>query len=340
MSRSSDLAAASRRIAELERRYPLPPGWSLADRFLEPASVADITLFTVGLHARGPAQTNAFGSAAERGSYPSERAFFELLERISILEAKRARRKRFATRAQGGEKLGVRARDAVFPADKQPLVRRGALSNGVALHETWSQACAAARLELIERDRVLRSFRGECRALRVDADARLARALRAHYELQAYEFAAGTASPQHRVAGVFLFPRTASAPLAYGFGAAEKLEEALAGAEREALQRLAFLWGEALPDAAPSPAPLPDYHQEYYLVASHHAVLREWLDNRHVAKRQEREAAVFDGAPVTFIDLTPGALEGRLAVAKASSRKALALRFGGERGGRAPHPVV
>src|SRR5688572_16769532 len=152
MSRSSDLAAASRRIAELQRRYPLPSGWSLAERFLQPASVANLTLFTVGLHARGPAASNAFGSAAERGSYPSERAFFELLERISILDAKRTRRKAFTTRAQSGEQLGSRAREQVFPPDKQPLLRRGSLSNGVALHETWSNACAAARLELIERD--------------------------------------------------------------------------------------------------------------------------------------------------------------------------------------------
>ena len=38
------------------------------------------------------------------------------------------------------------------------------------------------------------------------------------------------------------------------------LEAAANHARREALQRLAFLWGEPLPATAPEPEPAPDYH--------------------------------------------------------------------------------
>lgn len=338
MSRASDHAAARRRIAELQRRYPLPTHWRFNDRFLQSATIAGVTLYSVGFEARGPARARAFGAAAECGGYPVDRAFFELLERICILEAKR--RPAFAARAQGGELRGRVETARVFPPDKRPERVRSALSNGVALHETWAAACEAARLELVERDRVLRSFRGECRALRRDASAALSSALRGHYDVQVYEFAAGTRTPVHRVAGAFLFPRSDTAPLTYGFGAALELNAALAKAEREALQRLAFLWGEALPDASPAPAPVPDYHQDYYLYASHHGVLTEWLNNRHVARRDERAAAAFDGSPVTFVDLTPRALQGRVAVAKAKSSRARTLRFGLERKNAPPHPLV
>jgi hypothetical protein len=340
MSRASDRATARRRIAELQRRYPLPAHWSFGDRFLETTSIADVRLYAVGLEAHGPARAGALGAAAESGAYPVERAFFELLERVSIVDAKG--RSAFAARAEGGELRGRMATASVFPPDKRPERFRSALSNGVALHDTWTAACEAARLELIERDRVLRSFRGECRALRIDARAALSRALRPHYEVQVYEFAAGTRAPVHRVAGAFFFPRTGAAPLVYGFGAAGELNAALAKAEREALQRLAFLWGEALPKAPPAPAPAPDYHQDYYLYASHHGVLVEWLKNRRVSRREERAAAVFDGSPVTFVDLTPRALRGRVAVAKATSNRARQLRFGVEPGRKnaPPHPMV
>lgn len=57
----------------------------------------------------------------------------------------------------------------VFPPDTEPSLRRLAFSNGVALHQTWQDACQSALGELVERDAVLRSFQGELVPERVAA---------------------------------------------------------------------------------------------------------------------------------------------------------------------------
>jgi hypothetical protein len=283
----------------------------------------------------------AFGSAAGPDRHPVERAFFELLERISIVDARAQRLgPRLTVRDAEGVEKSVRAVSRVFPSDVRPNRVRGSLSNGVALHTSWSEACVSARAELVERDRVLRAFQYARAPKSLEHDAPLEQALAPHYRVRGYEFEAGRASPQHRVTGVFLFPLTEGAPLAYGFGAGATLDSATERARREALQRLAFLWGEPLPATPPDAAPLPDYHQDYYLYPPHVALLTGWLDAK--AKRAQRTPAMFDGSPVRYIDITPVHLRGKLAVAKAMSPRARQLRFGAnprsKRG--APHPIA
>ena len=53
------------------------------------------------------------------------------------------------------------------------------------------------------------------------------------------------------------------------FGARCEVHEAVAAATCECLQRLGFLWGEAIPQDLPAFAPTPDLHQEYYLHPPH-----------------------------------------------------------------------
>jgi hypothetical protein len=229
----------------------------------------------------------------------------------------------------------------VFPRDPKPDRTRVALSNGVALHDSWSHATRAALCELVERDRVLRSFEGGQAPVPVAVrDRKLARALRREYRVQAYAFEATGQALEHRVAGLFLFPRQPEHPLVYGFGAAQNAEAALAKATSEALQRLAFLWGEALPSQLPEVSPTPDYHQEYYLYPPQHDVLRRWLSGKRSTVRG-RSIRLFDGEAVSFVDLTPRALKGKLFVVRAISARARVLRFGATRGGVAGvHPVV
>jgi len=339
---ASDRTAAKRRLASLQRTYPWPAGCSLQDTFLQRVVIGKLELFMVGLVASTPTQASVTGSAADSQGFPVDRAFFELLERMSIMRARGATEP-LTLRDRYGARRGSRVVARVFPADAEPTRLRTSLSNGVALHESWPKACAAALCELVERDRVLRSFRGEFSPARATTnDRKLARALHAHYEIEAYLFGPRRRKLQHAAAGVFLFPRRPSDPLAYGFAAALDTAAALAAASGEAQQRLAFLWGEAIPNSEPEAAPTPDYHQEHYLYPPHQPLLRAWLAGRW-PKPNALRGEVFDGERASFVDLTPITLRTKLAVAKASAASARKLRFGssGARGKRTPpHPIA
>jgi hypothetical protein len=337
-------ADAQARLAELQRRYPLPAAdSSVSEVFVQRVVVGTLELFMAGLIANSAGAASVTGAAADRLGFPIDRAYFELLERMSIVGA-RAAAPALTVRDRTGNPRGEQSVSRVFPRDTSPGVLRSSLSNGVALHGSWKQACDAALCELVERDRLLRSFAGEVLPKRLaSVEPHLASALQPHYELEAYTFDPRRTDLRHRSAGVFFQPREAGAPLVFGFAAAHDLDAALAGATREALQRLAFLWGEALPEAPPTAAPTPDFHQEFYLYPPHHAVLRAWLAGRR-RKHAGLARCGFDGERTLFVDLTPPALRASgLAVAKASSAKAHALRFGGS-SGRAlrsrPHPIA
>jgi hypothetical protein len=337
---SEPLAQAS--LKELQQRFPMPPGWSLQERFMQEASVGTLTLFMVGLIATSSDGQNAMGASSQAEGYPVERAYYECLERISIFEARKSERM-LELRDADGARLGQRPSSRVFPADLSPHVRL-ALSNGVALHATWGEACASALHELIERDRILRSFAGEMPPLRLHVpDGQLARATAEQYEAAAYEIGQRKPSPRHRTAMWFLMPRQSEFPVTYGFGTDLSLDGALYRAEREAMQRLAFLWGEEIPSAPPAAAATPDYHQEFYLHPANHSHLTEWLAGQYQPRHaRQRNLPLFDGEGVKFVDLTPESLRGKLAVAKAVSPSARKLRFGLPAFPRdaLPHPVV
>lgn len=337
---SEPLAQAS--LEELQQLFPLPPGWSLQESFMQEARVGALTLFMVGLVAASSEQ-NAMGSATQADGYPVNRAYFELLERISIFEARQAERL-LEVRDAHGALLGTRPASAVFPADPSPQQLRLALSNGVALHASWGEACASALHELIERDRILRSFAGELAPVRLKVpEGPLARATAEHYEAAAYEIGQRKPAPRHRTVLWFLMPRDAQYPITYGFGTDLSLDGALFRAEREAMQRLAFLWGEELPTEQPSAAATPDFHQEYYLYPANHSHLTEWLAGQYRPRHAcQQRLPLFDGSPVRYVELTPPSLRGKLAVAKAVSPSARRLRFGVPAFPRdaLPHPVV
>jgi hypothetical protein len=353
---------AEQRVEELQQLYPLPDAWAIRDTFLQHVRIGALDLYMIGLvagrhdptSAAGTVLESALGSAAECAGYPVERAYFELLERVCILIARRATRP-LIVRTVAGTELSQRTALRVFPthANGAEPQQRLSLSNGVAVHTQWQHACATAQHELVERDRVLRAWRGHAAVTYVAPhDEALARALSPHYRVHAVEFGAHTAGHTglaHRVVGYFLFPQTAAAPLAYGFSAARDLPTALAKAEREALQRLAFLWGEPLPDVAPTPAPTPDFHQEHYLYPAHHARLHAWLEGGHrtesamnVRVQKRHVTPSYDGELTLYVDLTPETMRDRVAVVKAMSPHARQLRFGSARDPRVhpPHPIV
>jgi hypothetical protein len=312
---------------------PLPEGWS-EPAFQEDVVVADgVEIGRSGVSSVGPNGEEATGSAAETGGVPRSRSYHELLERVSLMEAIREERARRELRGLDGRLLGERASADVFPESDAPERWRYARSNGVAIHADWQSACRRAYWELVERDRVLRSWYGEVRPSRRHlgpAGGVFEKA--SSYEWRAYEFPAGDAAfgEEVAVAGVFGFPSRRQVPLVLGFGARPHIEDAIAAASAEATQLLAFLWGEPLPDDVSAIGPTPMHHLEQNLHPARAATLRAWLEGEHVrygderARRGGRAAA----SETVFVDLTPAWLGGGLRVVKAIHSAAEPLAFG------------
>jgi hypothetical protein len=118
-------------------------------------------------------------------------------------------------------------------------------------------------------------------------------------------------------------------PFVSGYGARADRAEAVLAAQKEALQLLAFLWGEPLPDRAPDPLPAPMTHLETYQLRERHAVLRRWLDEGHAEHYRPTPVADADAdRSLRFADLTPTWQEGQLHVARALCPAAIPLIVG------------
>jgi hypothetical protein len=226
-----------------------------------------------------------------------------------------------------GVRVGFAPASHVFPESPEPLRWKWARSNGVAIATTWVEAAKRARWELIERDSVLRSFYGEVAPRLVDDAGRMPGADFGDYDFRSYALGAPSSDGVH-TAGVFGFPRRGG-PLVYGFGARRTLDDAVAAARSECLQRLGFLFGEAIPDAVPAPSPSPDFHQEYFLYPGNHGTLRRWLRGEHEKYRGcLNESYVRAPQEPLYADLTPSVLEGRVCVARAIPNGHVPLAFG------------
>lgn len=313
-------------LAALRASAPLPQGWDIAESLFEVTEVPGLSVAIAGLFARAADGREALGSAGARGSVPVARAYFELFERIAVLEALAEPRALYTVRGPEGQADSVGFAE-VFPEPPPSACFKYSRSNGVAAGPSWSAACAAAAAELVERDRLLRAWYGEGQPARVALPEDEAfRALEPWYELQAYSFAPRTTLRAGlAVAAVYGFPKVAEAPLVFGSAAAATLPAALDGAKRECLQRWAFLWGQRIPSEAPSFATTADYHQELYLWPEMHARLRRFLAGGHVGLATLEGSLGADAGPSRFIDLS---LAAGPAVARAVARTALPLTFG------------
>ncbi len=330
---------------------PLPDGWA-TEQVVEDTIVADgLALSRAGIAAAGPTAEEMIGSAAEcslDGRGAIERARFELLERIATIEAIN-RAGPLPTRTLDGDAVGIVAREDAFPQSCEPARWRHARSNGVALHTDWTSAAQHALGELVERDRILRSWYGEVApaALQVDWTKVPLGQVRS-YDWHAIELPAprhGVGAELH-VVSVFGFPRTSGRPLVFGHGARPGVTAAFDVAAREAQQVLAFLWDETIPTDTPPLDPTAGYHLDYWQLPERHELLRRWLAGDHVryARTQLRPATLrssMDPALVTFADLTSPWLRSRgFCVAKALSSDVVPLTFGdGPFGGHLPHEL-
>ncbi|MBL8741910.1 MAG: YcaO-like family protein [Myxococcales bacterium] len=306
----------------------LPDGWAPPQLIHDSIAAAGLLLHRVGVATQAPTGEEVTGAAVETGAAPIARGFYELLERVSTMEAIAASAS-FTTRLENGDSTGATSPREIFLESADPSRWRYARSNGVAIHDSWARACERALLELIERDRVLRAWYGETSPIAIEMPSGTALDGLNHYDLHAVSFP----RPPHvelgrgiEVVGVFGFPEQTEAPLLLGFGARRTRAEALGAAATECLQALGFLWGEAFPVERPALGPTPSAHAEALLYPPHHGALRRWLEEGHGRFRRPGSERPTEGA-TTFTDLTPCWLRGMF-VAKATSPQALPLAFG------------
>jgi len=304
----------------------LPEGWGAPERVADTIEADGIEIPRAGIATMSPTGEQVTGSAAGRGDVVA-RAGFELLERVATLEA--ASQPRLVLRTAAGDEVGEVEASVLFPASPDPGRWRYARSNGVALHASWEAACERARRELVERDRILRAWYGETRPRAIDVgECELSRA--GSYEVLGVELvgpAGGTFGEDLVVAAVFGFPRRPAVPLVFGYGAGVDRREAVEIASKEALQMLAFLWGEEIPATRPAPTPSAMGHLDWHLFPGHHRLLRRFLLEGHPAPTAPPNA-VSPSPSLAFADLTPRWMEEGLRVARAICEAAAPLAFG------------
>lgn len=308
-------------LARLSREQPLPAGWSEPQLFADTIRVGALEVRRAGIVARAPDGAEVTGSAAQTQGSPLPRAWYELLERAAVLDAAE---RACPVRDPKERVVGEVARGVEPPGE--PSRRRASRSNGVALHRSWAAACERARLELLERDRVLRSWHGELPLRETPAPAWLDATEAHEWRAALVPPRKGERRPTDAVAVVIGFPRRAEVPLARGFAARPSRDAALEAAAAEALQSLAFLWDEPVPERSPELAPTPLFHLDYYLCPDNHEPLRRWLAGAHPRLEAPGDGAA-DGA-LRFVDLTPADAAEGLRVARAVDEAARELVFG------------
>ncbi|MCY4644234.1 MAG: YcaO-like family protein [Bacteriovoracales bacterium] len=237
--------------------FPLPHNWALKERISDSICILGKTFYRNGLFAVSGDKI-ALGSVGGIRSR-ADLAYYELLERIYLQE--------------------FFPRTPVAPEDRKHYAY--ALSNGAAIHTHEDQAVQNARLELIERDRILRSWYGEYAPKVYFYRQRHWDFLKPLYSMQMAEFSnPDDALDDISVIGLFCFPRKRENLFFHAFGADLEREKAISKAERELSQRISFLWDEGVDEMLPF-SPGPAYHQEFYLSSRHSGIIKDWLDGKH-----------------------------------------------------------
>lgn len=303
---------------------PLPSGWSAPEIFEETFRLGGLSLQLCGFSSeRRETGVQVTGSSAGLQAEP-DRAYYELLERCLIVDATHLSRQAFPLLdARGklrGKEIGT---EEIFPAHSPDGRWTSARSNGIAVHRNFSLAAQAAKLELIEREAVLRSWFGESSPLPIALDKFSLAGIAPLARLYRLEAAAFPATEDVSVTGIFGFPRSPELPLIFGFGAAANQLEALQHALGEAFQRLGFVYDPEFVPSAELPdleKPGPDLHLSWFLHPKGSAKIKRWLERKGPAIRFIRPAE-----KIEFIELAKGE---NYSLVKAVQPDYLPLRFG------------
>jgi hypothetical protein len=307
--------------------FQLGGRWSLGEVFSEQAQILGISVNLAGFSAGDCSGTVVTGSAGALDRMPTDRAFFELIERACVVDAIASNQHEFeAIDANGRHRDRVR-REAVFPEPDSTSTFRYSISNGAAVGLTLKEACEAAYLELIERDRILSSWYGHGVPQSLPLCELIPTPWFRAFQFRFVRFPPSRCETNSEVVGAFAFPKDSTSPFAAGFGAARDIDFALERAARECIQVVGFLWGEPLPSDTPAFDVSPDFHQAMYLVPTHHARIHDWLDGKHALQPNRLNVFRAQGERI-FVNLTPPELQGRLWVVKALPDGELPLVFG------------
>lgn len=290
------------KLAELLERFPIRNGES-PEVFQREFKLGSLHAAMIGLSLPDDKRGEITASAVGPLDSALTRAFFELHERVALLEP--------------NDSLPERA-----PLSAQPSWTYS-LSNGAAAHLNFEKAAEAAHRELIERDRVLRSWWGEFKPspTRLLASPTTI-ALSEFYDLESYDFG-------ESVAGVFGVPTEGMRPLFLGFGCKGDLAASIDHAVHEGLQRIAFLWDEPASEGTKHDdedgSLSVDSHLTAYLSLETSDILRNWLTCGHPKIRLKPHAP---NVIPRFEDLTPPSLKGKLAVVRCLADDRMPLTFG------------
>lgn len=312
--------------------------WRVEEIVDDEVDADGLRLKRAGITAVGPGEVTVTGSAAEFSRDPLLRAWCELLERASIFTATSDPARVLACRTSTGQLASSVVAGELCPPTRDPC-RAWSRSNGVALAREWSEACARGRLELVERDRVLRSWYGEARV------EPLALAPSQLPATRSYAWRVARIPPVEawnrdvEVAAVIAFGRKDNVPLLRGFGAARDLSGAIRRAIGECVQGLAFLTEGDIPAHRPPPAANTLFHLDFYLWPGSHDALRAWIDGGRLRRDEPPPPPTY--TPLTHVDLTPPWAGGRFRVAQARGGTARPLVFGTPwLPGTLPHPIA
>ena len=318
------------KLTQLASRYPLPEGYELQEPFIDQLQLGNFLIGMAGLLAtKDDIQAETIGAAAGLGEVPIERAYFELLERTYTRLARDSDRTSFAEIDSQGNVVGELLHSEVFGPNQPDGITTHSLTNGVAIQRTPEATCRSALSELAERDHLLRAWYGFTAVTPVAPPTGMLRTwAQEHYEVLACVFSTPSSAHVHSAA-LLAYPHDAHrAPLLFASGGGSSTDEALARAERELLQRLAFLWGEDIPAQVPKASATVHYHQEYYLVPSNHRLLRDFMLRGHGQYKQPTQLKPFDVRQVRFVDLRMPGFPESLCLVRAVGGDALPVLFG------------
>ncbi len=308
---------------------PSITNWKIEEAVQNKIVIEGLEVSFCGIQAMNEAFGPVVGSATETHGDPWDRAWYELRERIAIVEAINARPQQFMLRDKNFKTIGMAPYQHVFPTPPAGKEKewQPAKSNGVAIEQSWEKACSKAVWELAERHLILESWLGRRKPQRLPTKTlKDANKLDSIYDIWCVSF--GAVSTSHfdesiHSCGVFLFPKNANAPMVFGFGGALNEQQALLKAESEAIQRLSFLWGEEIPTQSPDFAPNAMFHQEYFLQPAKILLLKKWLNGQFFDAKKKKT----DTLTVQLADLSSYTSDN-LFLARAVSSDALPLIFG------------
>lgn len=300
-------------------------GWRLTELVEDRVTVDGVELRRAAVSVAHDRGMSAFGSAVSSDDDPVARAKAETLERMAIVEAEASSLEAFVQVDEEGRPLARIGRETVFPRSNSDAWQYSR-SNGVAAGNTWASACENARLELVERDAILRAWYAQRAPTPLHLPPSLLPRTRS-YSWNACVIQPSEWAQNLSVAATFAFPNDDGMPLLRGFGAGNTLHHALKRSVGECLQNLAFLTEDPLPTRPPEPSASPLFHLDTFLCPSSHGRLKDWLSGQVSVLDNVSFPPIEGSATLSYADLTP-ATATTFKVVRALCPNALNLTFG------------